>query len=221
MMAGFKVVVVWWLTMGGRVAAVYIPRRELQLSQRPQAASYLDTTAFQAENVCETEPCCPYPYMQVLDECFYVSNKTLSWTEARQYCLRMQGDLATPKHVYALVSFINNIKGPTPLWIGGTDKGSEGVWQWVDGRPIITDEWSVGNPSDNYGPTPLWIGGTDKGSEGVWQWVDGRPIITDEWSVGNPSDNYGNENCMDLIPELHPSLNDNDCNRNLSFICQY
>ncbi|KAK8748923.1 hypothetical protein OTU49_015593 [Cherax quadricarinatus] len=53
-------------------------------------------------------PYCPYPYTQVLDECFYLSTHKLTMEKGRQHCQGMMGDLATPKHPYALKSFIIN-----------------------------------------------------------------------------------------------------------------
>ncbi|XP_027220609.2 perlucin [Penaeus vannamei] len=92
---------------------------------------------------------CPYPYQQVLDECFYVSKVSLNWNQARQYCQGMQGDLATPRNVYALKSYvIETGAASTQVWLGATDQSSEGTWKWLDGRPITSD-WANGMP-DNY-----------------------------------------------------------------------
>ncbi|XP_063590398.1 perlucin-like [Penaeus indicus] len=91
---------------------------------------------------------CPYPYKQVLDECFFLSKVSLNWNQARQYCQGMQGDLATPRNVYALKSFIIDTAGEvTEAWLGATDQSSEGTWNWLDGRPIASD-FAGGQPDD-------------------------------------------------------------------------
>ncbi|XP_042865740.1 C-type Lectin CRL-like isoform X2 [Penaeus japonicus] len=93
---------------------------------------------------------CPYPYEQVLDECFFLSKISLNWNEARQYCQGMQGDLATPKNVYALKSYaLDRYSGENEVWLGSTDKHKEGQWKWLDGRPVDKGEWHSGQPDDS------------------------------------------------------------------------
>ncbi|XP_045587192.2 perlucin [Procambarus clarkii] len=161
MMAGLKTVVVWWLVMGGCVAKLDVPELEelrsalvvtqLVLSEQAETLKHLVNSTLQAKTSCAPERCCPYPYKRVLDECFYLSSKQLAWSQARHYCQGMKGDLATPKHVFALVSFVlENGAWTGAVWIGATDQGREGVWQWVNGQPIAADQWTPGQP-DNAG----------------------------------------------------------------------
>nr|XP_053648761.1 uncharacterized protein LOC128699942 [Cherax quadricarinatus] len=60
---------------------------------------------------CTEKICCPYPYSRVVDECFYVSSISLNWPDARQYCQGMTGDLASPRNLYGLKSFIISTAG--------------------------------------------------------------------------------------------------------------
>ncbi|XP_053631448.2 C-type lectin lectoxin-Phi1-like isoform X2 [Cherax quadricarinatus] len=98
---------------------------------------------------CSDDICCPYPYTQVLDECFYLSSHSLKWHEARIHCQGMHGDLASPKHIYALKSYIMTKAGLLNVYVGGK-KNHPGYreWTWVDGRKIHISEWAHGEPNN-------------------------------------------------------------------------
>ncbi|KAK7082718.1 hypothetical protein SK128_026805, partial [Halocaridina rubra] len=90
---------------------------------------------------------CPYPFVKVVEECFYVSRTSLTWHAARHYCRGMGGDLATPSNLYGLKTHILEKRGPRILWIGGIDQGIDGGWQWVTGDAVENDDWSSNRPS--------------------------------------------------------------------------
>ncbi|XP_068200533.1 C-type lectin domain family 4 member G-like [Palaemon carinicauda] len=90
---------------------------------------------------------CPYPFTQVVDECFYVSKSLLKWEEARQFCQGMGGDLAIPRNLYALKAHLIEIKAPRAVWIGGTYLGPEEGWRWINGASVNEEEWSPKQPS--------------------------------------------------------------------------
>ena len=54
---------------------------------------------------------CPYPFQEVVDECFYLSPNNLAWHNARHSCQGMGADLATPSYLYALRTFVADKKG--------------------------------------------------------------------------------------------------------------
>lgn len=98
---------------------------------------------------------CPYPYTKVLDECFYLSAYELNWSEARLTCQGMTGDLATPRHLYALKAFIIEKTGkeepPLEVFVGAKYFHEEGEWRWLDGRTMDSSNWSPGEPNNNGG----------------------------------------------------------------------
>ncbi|KAK8748924.1 hypothetical protein OTU49_015593 [Cherax quadricarinatus] len=99
-------------------------------------------------------PYCPHPYTQVLDECFYLSTHKLTWEKARQHCQGMLGDLASPKHPYALKSFIISSIGigdDKTVFVGGEDESKNRQFKWLDGRVIATSDWSPGEPNNSHG----------------------------------------------------------------------
>ncbi|XP_050705377.1 perlucin-like [Eriocheir sinensis] len=95
-------------------------------------------------------PTCPYPYTQVLHECFYPHSKKLSWVQARRVCQGMGGDLAEPRHIYALQTHMADTHGSGYFWVGGTCEGGDGTWRWVSGRPLDPEDWLFDRP-DNQG----------------------------------------------------------------------
>ncbi|KAK8744663.1 hypothetical protein OTU49_000554, partial [Cherax quadricarinatus] len=90
---------------------------------------------------------CPEPFTAVVGECFYLSPNTLSWHSARHTCRGMGGDLATPKHLYALKAFLTNERGPKAAWIGGMDLGLDGGWKWINGAVIDSADWGHNQPN--------------------------------------------------------------------------
>ncbi|KAK8747452.1 hypothetical protein OTU49_016816 [Cherax quadricarinatus] len=94
-------------------------------------------------NKCHPRPCCPPPYVTVMDECFYLSPYPLPWQLARYHCLNMDGDLAVPKSIYLLKTFILDKAGSLNVFVGGNNTGN-GKWMWLDGRPVDENHWSPG-----------------------------------------------------------------------------
>ncbi|XP_064104131.1 perlucin-like [Macrobrachium nipponense] len=94
---------------------------------------------------------CPYPYTEVVYECFYAHPKKLAWHQARRVCQGMGGDLAEPQNVYALQTYLAETFGPSYFWVGGNSLDSgDGAWSWVSGRPIDPEDWLFLRP-DNLG----------------------------------------------------------------------
>ncbi|KAK8721663.1 hypothetical protein OTU49_012687, partial [Cherax quadricarinatus] len=103
-------------------------------------------------------PYCPYPYKQVLDECFHLSTHRLTWNNARQHCQGMMGDLASPKNLYALKTFIIDETGinsyetlqTIPVFVGGADEGENRQFKWVNGEAINSSNWAPGEPNNKH-----------------------------------------------------------------------
>nr|XP_053648745.1 uncharacterized protein LOC128699922 [Cherax quadricarinatus] len=88
----------------------FLIRMESILNNNSDITKQLATVVIHQFN-CSEQNCCPYPYTRVLDECFYLSLHSLHWYEAREHCQGMSGDLASPKHIDALKTYIINTAG--------------------------------------------------------------------------------------------------------------
>ncbi|KAG0717960.1 Macrophage mannose receptor 1 [Chionoecetes opilio] len=98
-----------------------------------------------------TAPACPHPYTQVVHECFYHHMKKLTWLQGRRVCQGMGGDLAEPRHIYALqTTWPASTVCPGYFWVGGTSEGGDGTWRWMSGRPLDPKDWLFSRP-DNQG----------------------------------------------------------------------
>ncbi|KAG7177365.1 C-type lectin lectoxin-Phi1-like [Homarus americanus] len=94
---------------------------------------------------------CPYPYSIVLDECFYIGRQKMSWIDARTHCQGMKGDLASPNNIYALKAFLIDKLDSAAVFVGATDQEKEGSWSWLDGRNIVENDFSEGEPNNHKG----------------------------------------------------------------------
>ncbi|XP_059189337.1 CD209 antigen-like protein E [Centropristis striata] len=75
---------------------------------------------------------------------YYISSSKESWQDSRSYCQQRDADLL----------IINSIEEQEftrrfqkPIWIGLTDRDTEGVWKWVDGSPLTTRRWLRNSPN--------------------------------------------------------------------------
>ncbi|XP_074078186.1 C-type lectin domain family 4 member F-like isoform X2 [Macrotis lagotis] len=64
---------------------------------------------------------------------YYFSSEKKSWAEAQQFCVSKDSNLTSVTSEKEQAFLFRTIK--TSHWIGLTDKGSEGIWHWVDGSP--------------------------------------------------------------------------------------
>uniref|UniRef100_A0A4W5MCH4 C-type lectin domain-containing protein n=1 Tax=Hucho hucho TaxID=62062 RepID=A0A4W5MCH4_9TELE len=63
---------------------------------------------------------------------YYISDRTESWDESRQNCLKRGELICTFKKSF---------------WIGLTDRETKVTWKWVDGTLMTTGYWSPGEPN--------------------------------------------------------------------------
>ncbi|KAM9528380.1 C-type lectin domain family 4 member F-like isoform 2-T3 [Salvelinus alpinus] len=79
------------------------------------------------------------------ESCWYfVSTKRKTWSESREDCVKRGGDLViinSREEQRFLLSFNKGV------WIGLTDRETEGFWKWVDGTPLNTSYWGSNQPS--------------------------------------------------------------------------
>ncbi|XP_068242895.1 C-type lectin domain family 17, member A-like [Palaemon carinicauda] len=101
---------------------------------------------------------CPSPFEKIGAKCYHVLEKLQSWDEARVTC-RALGDAVYQDADLAIVAECDQ---HAKLWhhilishnasfgfhLGGTDRGEEGFWYWLDATPIAMGVpfWRPGDP---------------------------------------------------------------------------
>ncbi|XP_027234740.2 C-type lectin domain family 4 member M isoform X1 [Penaeus vannamei] len=96
---------------------------------------------------------CVWPYKRGGGGCFHVhTDSRLSWSDARDRCRQMQGDLAAPKRYGLFRQFMieQRLGRAYTYWLGASDAEEEGAWRWVDGRPVDMGSgvWASNQPNE-------------------------------------------------------------------------
>ncbi|XP_040892217.1 CD209 antigen-like protein C [Toxotes jaculatrix] len=75
---------------------------------------------------------------------YYISSIKKNWEESRNDCLQRGADLMiiNSKEEQDFVAQVND-----SMWIGLTDRETEGTWKWVDGTPLTISFWVSGEPN--------------------------------------------------------------------------
>ncbi|XP_071534100.1 C-type lectin domain family 17, member A-like [Panulirus ornatus] len=100
---------------------------------------------------------CPNGFVAVGNQCYLFSveiGDKSSWDLARDACHLWDADLAVLdmdcNDNHHLITYIIN-KGWTSqlMWVGASDKAQEGMWMWIDGRPLdmTSNLWRAGEPT--------------------------------------------------------------------------
>ncbi|MEB3883732.1 C-type lectin domain-containing protein [Lyngbya sp. CCY1209] len=81
----------------------------------------------------------------------YFLTDILSWEEARDAAIAAGGHLVTindePENQWLAEQFLG--EGVDFLWIGISDRATEGEFEWVSGQPVTYTNWAPGEPNDN------------------------------------------------------------------------
>ncbi|XP_026215280.1 CD209 antigen-like protein E [Anabas testudineus] len=79
---------------------------------------------------------------------YYISSNKTTWQQSRDYCLQKSADLIiiNTKEEQDFSNMFQKV-----MWIGLTDRQTEGVWKWVDGTVLTTSFWSSGEPNNYKG----------------------------------------------------------------------
>ena len=109
-------------------------------------------------------------------------NKSLLWTEAKEFCEKNGGHLITilDQEENDVAAQLVRKYGCNYTAIGYTDEGDEGNWRWVTGEPAGYTNWNPGEPNNSFGR------GQDFGymySSGKWDdgYSDKRTPFLCEW----------------------------------------
>ncbi|XP_027032178.2 C-type lectin domain family 4 member E-like [Tachysurus fulvidraco] len=78
---------------------------------------------------------------------YYISTQKKNWTESRADCIKRGSDLVIVDSREEQ-AFISKYSNGSHAWIGLTDIVTEGTFKWVDGSPLTTEFWWVGEPND-------------------------------------------------------------------------
>lgn len=91
--------------------------------------------------------------------------ETVSWYIADERCGRLRGTLAcagTQKEN----EFLATLALGRRVWLGGTDRGTEGNWQWVTAEQFKYASWAPGEPDGKRGREDYLQ--TNAGRKGAW-----------------------------------------------------
>ena len=73
------------------------------------------------------------------------NNKT-SWDGAENFCQNEGGHLASVTNKEDQAYMLDRV-GPTPVWIGATDRKGKESWEWSDCNLVNFTGWASGEPS--------------------------------------------------------------------------
>ena len=80
------------------------------------------------------------------------SNTKQNWNSAEQMCLKNGGHLASITNQDIHNYILNKIQSANKMsvWVGGTDKETEGTWKWSDGSLWDFSNWANQAKPNNY-----------------------------------------------------------------------
>ncbi|KAK3862062.1 hypothetical protein Pcinc_032041 [Petrolisthes cinctipes] len=87
---------------------------------------------------------CVWPFQRGSGGCFYVhQEERLAWGAAKEHCQSLQGTLATPTSFSALQTYLlkQRLTRAYTYWLGASNTGEEGSWEWSDGRSVEPEVW--------------------------------------------------------------------------------
>ncbi|CAK8680718.1 unnamed protein product [Clavelina lepadiformis] len=88
-------------------------------------------------------------------KCYYFGNSPVqSWHQSNTYCQSLGGSLVsiTSLDEQQFITGRASKTGVTNLWIGLVQDTMNGPFLWVDGSPVVFENWQAGGqPNDNFG----------------------------------------------------------------------
>jgi thiol-disulfide isomerase/thioredoxin len=99
----------------------------------------------------------------------------MTWQEAKEYCERHGGHLATATSAEENQFIYENFGRDHVCWLGATDEEDEGTWKWVTGEPWDYENWFEGEPDNG--------DDTESGRENYLALGDSGPIVVEGGST--------------------------------------
>ncbi|KAK5881676.1 hypothetical protein CesoFtcFv8_022448 [Champsocephalus esox] len=92
------------------------------------------------ERICKN---CQESWRLFETKCYYISSRRLTWSSSRDWCQTQVGDLliinSEPEQSFVSESSKSLEPSSSRLWMAE----EEGVWRWVDGSLVTSDEQKV------------------------------------------------------------------------------
>ncbi|XP_053711317.1 CD209 antigen-like protein A [Synchiropus splendidus] len=102
-------------------------------------------TAVMKMKLNELEEYLQQGWLYIHPSLYYVSPVKKSWFDSRNFCVERGADLVVINSREEQ-EFMNKFGKIT--WIGLSQQQHNGQWVWVDGTPLNTSFWSLGEPND-------------------------------------------------------------------------
>ena len=116
---------------------------------------------------------------------YYVYGNKMSWSDAKTYCEKQGGYLATitsQEEDSVLYDYITG-QGYSSVYFGVTDEETEGIWKWVTGENLDYQNWKKGEPN-NEGKKEHYGMYYSKNADGTWNDGNGKSgYFICEWNV--------------------------------------
>merc|ERR1711962_1166842 len=146
-------------------------------------------------------PSCPSGWVHAHAEgCFaFLSETNVTWINAMSACEKMGGYLAQPKtqeqmeFLHGLAEVYAQFTGVHNWWLGLTDMGHEGIWEWLHTMEEVTETfWAYGSPSNEEGN--IFDCGSIQLSQGklLWRDVDCSALMDQHGAAISPVCQRGN-----------------------------
>ncbi len=105
------------------------------------------TLSGSSSTTCEEQPINGYSYLGKRGQTlYYRSNESMPWEDARTAAINAGGELVKIESAEEN-TFIQQVLGAGYLYIGLTDKESEGTFTWSDGSPATYTNYEDGQPN--------------------------------------------------------------------------
>ncbi|XP_077427206.1 uncharacterized protein LOC144055254 [Vanacampus margaritifer] len=128
-------------------------QRDLQRVQISNMSAEVDQLRATVTRLNPTvkEKVCSSGWKKFENNCYFASSSSKTWYMSRKYCQGQGADLVIINSQAEMV-FVNGLYSTNrEVWLGLTDKGVEGHWEWVDGTILTLKFWADDQPNSYNG----------------------------------------------------------------------